>query len=414
MPDNLDEDLLLKKAILEKAESVLRPAGYKQASVGESSDIVSKELYSFDDKNGTSVCLRPEGTAGITRAIITNKLFNKLPQRIYYYGPMFRHERPQKGQMYGVMHPMADVEVVLLGWKFLRSLKLENLKINSLGDRQSLSDYKRALVKYLESKKDKLSEDSVVRLEKNPLRILDSKSPQDIEILNDAPKLSNYLNDISVKRFEFVKSNLKSLDIPIIQNDNLVRGLDYYDHTVFEIKSVSDELGKSQDTVLAGGRYDHLVGQMGGPAHISGMGWAAGCERLCLLIKNETPEVAKCVSLILVPEQETREDDSSSNEFGVSAHVTAYASKIFSTLLDNGVNVHFSQSTTFGTSNSPTLPTLSKQLGSAVSQGSDFAIIIGSKELDENTLILKNLNDKQQSVLDFDSALKTILSHTPQ
>jgi len=261
-------------------------------AVGETSDIVSKETYTFTDRGGESLTLRPEFTAAIVRAFISNKLTQELPFKCFYAGPAFRYERPQKGRMrqfhqigaelLGASEPTADVEMIALAAQALGALGLSasvTLELNSLGDAESRTNYRTALVAYLSQHADKLSDDSKQRLEKNPLRILDSKNDGDRAIIAGAPLLQDYFNDHSRTFFAAVQSGLTALAIPFTINSKLVRGLDYYSHTVFEF--TTDQLG-AQGTVLAGGRYDGLVKLMGGP-DTSGIGFAAGVERLVAL-----------------------------------------------------------------------------------------------------------------------------------
>ena len=261
--------------------------------VGETSDIVSKEMYTFTDRGGESFTLRPEGTAGVVRAFISEGMEQNQPVKLMYAGPMFRYERPQKGryrqlhqvgvEILGAATPQTDVEVLCLAWDFLSALGLQKyirLELNTLGDVESRTAYRDALVAYFSDFKDKLSEDSRVRLEKNPLRILDSKDEGDKKIVENAPKMTDFLNEESKQFFDAVQDGLNALGIPFVVNPRLVRGLDYYRHTVFEF--VTDSLG-AQGTVLAGGRYDGLVQQLGG-SQTAGIGFAAGIDRLALLV----------------------------------------------------------------------------------------------------------------------------------
>ena len=261
--------------------------------VGETSDIVSKEMYTFTDRGGESFTLRPEGTAGVVRAFISEGMEQNQPVKLMYAGPMFRYERPQKGryrqlhqvgvEILGAATPQTDVEVLCLAWDFLSALGLQKyirLELNTLGDVESRTAYRDALVAYFSDFKDKLSEDSRVRLEKNPLRILDSKDEGDKKIVENAPKMTDFLNEESKKFFDDVQDGLNALGIPFVVNPRLVRGLDYYRHTVFEF--VTDSLG-AQGTVLAGGRYDGLVQQLGG-SQTAGIGFGAGIDRLALLV----------------------------------------------------------------------------------------------------------------------------------
>jgi len=262
-------------------------------TLGETSDVVSKEMYSFTDRGGESITLRPENTAGVARALISGGLSQSLPLKFFYRGPMFRYERPQKGrqrqfhqigvELLGIEGPQADIEVIAIGWHILQALGLAEhvtVEINSLGDTESRNAYRGALVEYLSGFRDQLSQDSRDRLERNPLRVLDSKDEGDKAIVANAPLLIDYLNEHSRTFFETVQSGLAKLGVPVKHNAKLVRGLDYYSHTAFEF--ITSALG-AQGTVMAGGRYDGLVSQMGGPA-TPGIGWAAGVERLSMLM----------------------------------------------------------------------------------------------------------------------------------
>src|SRR5437763_9796060 len=261
--------------------------------IGEHTDIVSKEMYTFHDRGGEEITLRPENTAGVVRAVLSNGLTQQTPLKFFYSGPMFRYERPQKGrfrqfhqigvELLGVAQPQADIEVIALGHRILKALGLADrvtLEINTLGDPESRARYRSALVDYYAQRRAELSEDSGRRLDSNPLRILDSKDPGDIRINSGAPAFDLYLNEPSREFSGRVLSGLDALGIRHRVNPRLVRGLDYYTHTVFEF--VTTDLG-AQGTVLAGGRYDGLVEVMGGPS-MPGAGWAAGIERLALLI----------------------------------------------------------------------------------------------------------------------------------
>lgn len=264
-------------------------------TLGDTSDIVTKEMYTFDDRSGDSLTLRPENTAGIVRAFVSNNLAQALPWKVFYRGPMFRYERPQKGRLrqfhqigvefLGVRAPWGDVEVIGLAADILGSLGLAGhitLEINSLGDAESRQAYRAALVDYLGRHREHLSKESLIRLEANPLRILDSKDDGDRGVIADAPVLAEHLNAPSRTFFADVLAGLDALGIAYRVNERLVRGLDYYCHTAFEF--TTDALG-AQGTVLAGGRYDGLVAQMGGP-ETPGTGWAAGVERLMMLCER--------------------------------------------------------------------------------------------------------------------------------
>ena len=277
-------------------------------TLGDTSDIVTKEMYTFEDKGGDQITLRPEGTAGVARAFISNGLQQDLPLKLFYRGPMFRYERPQKGrrrqfrqvgvEILGVATPQADIETISIAQTFLEELGLKDyikLELNSLGDTDSRSAYCDELVKYLSDHQDKLSKDSLERLDRNPMRILDSKDEGDQAVVVDAPRLQDNLNEASQSFFEDLCEGLTKLGIIFEHNINLVRGLDYYCHTAFEFKT--SDLG-AQGTVLAGGRYDGLVGQMGGP-ETPGIGWAAGVERLSLLL-DDGAEAKRPIAVIPV------------------------------------------------------------------------------------------------------------------
>jgi len=277
-------------------------------SLGETSDAVSKETYTFLDRGGDSITLRPEGTAGVVRSFISEGLAQLLPLKLYYYGPMFRYERPQKGryrqfyqvgvEVLGLESALADVECIDLAWTIIKKLKLDQrcvLEINTLGDQESRDQYRKALVDYLTPFKTQLSADSQVRLEKNPMRILDSKDEGDKKIVADAPLMQNFLNEPSKKFFQDVLAGLEKLNIPYKIDSKLVRGLDYYCHTVFEFTTT--ELG-AQSAILSGGRYDGLVEMLGGPK-TPGVGWAAGVDRLADLCSANL-EIAKASPVSIV------------------------------------------------------------------------------------------------------------------
>nr|WP_240161798.1 histidine--tRNA ligase [Gluconacetobacter azotocaptans] len=275
-------------------------------SLGDTSDVVSKEMYSFEDRGGESLTLRPEGTAGVCRALVTNGLTQSLPQKIFYAGPMFRYERPQKGryrqfhqigvELIGAAEPLADAETIAMGRDILRALGIADetvLELNTLGDAESRTAWRAALVAYFTEVKDQLSEDSRNRLERNPLRILDSKAPQDRALVADAPMIGAFLTDDARAFWDGLRSALDLLGVPFRENPGIVRGLDYYGHTAFEF--VTERLG-AQGTVLAGGRYDGLVAEMGGP-RTPAIGWAGGIERLSMLLEA-TPPAPRPVAIV--------------------------------------------------------------------------------------------------------------------
>jgi histidyl-tRNA synthetase len=271
---------------------VFEATGVFARSMGETSDVVSKEMYTFEDKGGDLITLRPEFTAGICRAYITEGWQQFAPLKLVTSGPVFRYERPQKGrfrqfhqldaEILGAAEPGADVELLVLADQLLRELGIEGvtLQLNTLGDAATRDAWREALVAHFEAHRGELSEDSLTRLEKNPLRILDSKDPRDRPIADSAPGIDDFMTAEAGAFFESVTRGLDAAGVAWERNARLVRGLDYYRHTAFEF--VTDRLG-AQGTVLAGGRYDGLVGSLGGP-ETAGVGWAAGVERLAMLI----------------------------------------------------------------------------------------------------------------------------------
>ena len=279
-------------------------------SLGDTSDVVMKEMYSFQDRGGDSLTLRPEATAGICRALVSNGLTQSLPQKVFYTGPMFRYERPQKGryrqfhqidvEVLGSVEPLADAEVIACGWDILKVLGIADdvvLEVNTLGDRDSRDAYRAALVDYFTAHQDGLSEDSLTRLERNPLRILDSKDEGDRRIVAGAPTIQPYLTEAAATFYARLKGYLAAFGVPFVENPRIVRGLDYYGHTAFEF--VTSRLG-AQGTVMGGGRYEGLVEEMGGPP-IPGIGWAAGIERLSMLLAD-VPAPPRPVAVVPVGE----------------------------------------------------------------------------------------------------------------
>lgn len=317
--DLLPQDMAGHRHVINTAKTISLSFGFEEMAtpifeftevfarpLGETSDVVSKETYSFTDRGGEALTLRPEGTAGVVRALISAGLTQTLPQKFFYAGPMFRYERPQKGRMrqfhqigvelLGVPGAVGDAEVITMGHMILLRLGVADkciLNINTLGDTESRLAYRQALVEYLSAFRGQLSEDSQRRLDLNPLRILDSKDEGDIALLVDAPRLDHYLNADSKAHFDAVRRYLDAAEIPVIINPRLVRGLDYYGHTTFEF--ITDALG-AQGTVMAGGRYDGLAAMLGG-GDVSGVGWAAGIERLAMLA-DVPPQQAVNVMMI--------------------------------------------------------------------------------------------------------------------
>lgn len=274
---------------------VIEPTAVFSRSLGEATDVVSKEMYSFEDRGGDSITLRPEFTAGIARAYLTNGWQQYAPMKLSVHGPLFRYERPQKGryrqfhqidaEIIGAAEPAADVELLVMADQLLKELGIDDgvtLQLNTLGDTPSRDAWRAALVEYFNDHRAQLSEDSVDRLGRNPLRILDSKDPQDRPIADAAPVIDDYLTPLAQDFFGAVTAGLEAAYVAWERNARLVRGLDYYRHTAFEF--VTDRLG-AQGTVLGGGRYDGLIENLGGPA-TPAVGWAAGIERLAMLVEH--------------------------------------------------------------------------------------------------------------------------------
>jgi histidyl-tRNA synthetase len=284
-------------------------------SIGETTDVVSKEMYSFEDRGGESITLRPEFTAGICRAFLSEGWQQHAPLKLATHGSAFRYERPQKGrfrefhqldaEIIGTAEPQADVEILSLGYQLLQELGISDgvtLELNTLGDPETREAWRGALIDYFRSHEGQLSDDSKDRLERNPLRILDSKDERDRRICADAPSVDNYLTGEASDFFAAVTVGIDTAGVPWKRNEKLVRGLDYYRHTAFEF--VTDRLG-AQGTVIAGGRYDGLIEALGGP-HTPAVGWAAGIERLAMMIEAPAPAV---IDVAVVAENEAREGD---------------------------------------------------------------------------------------------------------
>ena len=364
--------------IFEFADLFIKP-------LGETSDIVTKENYIFKDKSNNTLMLRPEGTTSVVRAIINAGLTQNMPKRYFYFGPMFRYERPQKGrlrqfnqfgvELLGVDNAFGDIEVINLGYNFLKKLKLLNkvdLVINTLGDQESRSKYRDELVIYFNKYKNDLSEESNIRLKKNPLRILDSKINSDKEIIKNAPDYNKFLNKFSKKYFEDVCNALENLNIPFKRDPYLVRGLDYYSHTTFEFKT---NLIGTQDTILAGGRYDGLS-KMISNLSLPGVGWAAGVERIALMIDKK---YSFNPLLVLIPHAEK-------HNFIIL--------EFYKKLIDEGIRTEMIYS-----------GSLNKKLKRANKISAKFAVIIGENEIRNNVVQLKNLQNGEQLEMKFEELL---------
>jgi len=316
----LGEDADRLAAVVAAFDRVRRLFGFKRVEVptieptqvfartiGETTDVVSKEMYSFDDRGGDSITLRPEFTAGICRSFLSEGWQQHVPLKLATHGSAFRYERPQKGrfrefhqldaEIIGAAEPQADVEILSLGYQLLRELGIADgvtLELNTLGDPQTRDAWRSALVDYFQSHRGGLSEDSVARLERNPLRILDSKDERDRAICADAPSVDDYLTSEAADFFAAVIAGVDTVGVPWTRNARLVRGLDYYRHTAFEF--VTDRLG-AQGTVIAGGRYDGLIEMLGGP-HTPAIGWAAGIERLAMMIDAPPAETLEVMIVL--------------------------------------------------------------------------------------------------------------------
>ncbi len=350
--------------------------------LGEQSDVVLKEMYTFKDRNDDLLTLRPEYTTPMIRAAITNNLLNELPLKVYGIGPMFRRERPQKGryrqfnqinfEIFGSNDYFSDLELICVANDILKSILPKNeliLNINSLGSRANLSEYKTKLSKYFIDNKQKLSADSVNKIHLNPLRILDSKNENDICISKNAPMINEFINKDSKNHYEKIKDGLKFYNIKFIENLNLVRGLDYYCSTVFEFKT--NQLG-SQDTVLGGGRYDGLISILGGP-DISGIGWAAGIERISMLMDvNET--IDSSVHLAITDEKYKK-----------------HLMKAIKYLQENEISFYWNYKYN-----------LKKSLSKANTNQTKFIIIIGEDEYNRDSYTVKLLSTGEQHELTLD------------
>lgn len=355
-------------------------------SSGETSDIVSKEMYTFKDKGDRMMALRPEGTAGVVRAYVENKLYGPefgKPYKVWYKGPMFRYERPQSGRQrqfhqigveaFGSSSPALDAETIAMARDLLTTMGVANLKfvINTLGDPDSRAAFHQALIDYLTPFKDELSDDSKVRLEKNPLRILDSKDHHDQEIVANAPSILDYLTDAARAHFEAVRQNLTALGIEYEVDSTMVRGLDYYNHTIFEVMSSSPVFGSGYTTVLAGGRYNGLVEQLGGP-DTPGVGFAMGVERLMLLLGDQV-EPAQLDTYIVAIDQSAQE---TALQLATAIRGQGYSADM--DFMDRKAKAQFK---------------------SANKEGARLTITLGSQELADHTASVKVMATGQQEVV---------------
>jgi histidyl-tRNA synthetase len=390
--DLMPEDARRHRHIVTTAREVSARFGFEEVAtpifeftdvfkrtLGDTSDIVTKEMYTFADRSGDELTLRPEGTAGIARAVISGGLTQNLPLKFFYSGPMFRHERPQKGrqrqfhqigvELLGVAGPLGDIEAIAVGAEVLDALGIlakTVLEINTLGDKESRDAYRAVLVTYFGGHLDKLSEDSRNRLERNPLRILDSKDEGDRRIVAGAPSFADYLTPAASDFFAKVRAGLDALGIAHTVNPRLVRGLDYYCHTAFEF--ITDALG-AQGTVLAGGRYDGLIGMMGGP-ETPGVGWAAGIERLAMLI-GEPPAAPRPIAIVPI-----------GGAAETAALTLAHGLRRAGCTVDLGYSGN-----------------LSKRMKRANKLNARYAVILGDDELQRGTATLRDLDSGEQEAI---------------
>ena len=394
MQSLLGEDADRMAAVVAAFDRVRRLYGFKRVEVpvledtavfartiGETTDVVSKEMYSFTDRSGDPVTMRPEFTAGIARAYLSEGWQQYAPLKVATHGPAFRYERPQKGrfrqfhqldaEIIGAGEPGADIEILALGDQLLKELGIDGvtLQLNTLGDSETRENWRSALVEHFRGSADKLSEDSRERLERNPLRILDSKDPADRPIADAAPAIDDYLTAEASDFFGKVTAGLDAAGVKWTRNPRLVRGLDYYRHTAFEF--VTDRLG-AQGAVIAGGRYDGLIESLGGP-HTPAVGWAAGIERLGMMI--DAPELER-PSVVVVP-------------LGERAELAAEG--ILAGLRREGVAADMAYR-----------GNMKKRMSRANASGAKYALIIGDDELDRGEAQLKDLASGEQRAVSLD------------
>lgn len=364
----------------------------------DSSDMVNKEMYTFQLENSsTSLTLRPEGTAGVVRSFVEHKMYGQpdLPIKLYYVGPMCRHERPQKGrqrifhqfgvEVIGAKSPLLDVDTISLGWSFLHAVGLKDLKVlvNTLGDEASRSAYQEVLKEHFKNDIEHMCSDCKRRYEQNPLRILDCKVDAQKESVLSAPKMSQYLNEESKQYFQSVLEGLDALGIPYEVDDKLVRGLDYYTHTVFEIVSESKGMG-SQSTVLAGGRYDGMVEYFGGPS-MSGIGWALGMERIILACEGEG---------IILAEEEALD----AYVLCLSPNVSLQALQITNQLRMHG----YKTDTDFQNRS------FKAQFKTVERKHAKVAVLIGEKDIENGTVTLKVIDTQKQLTVPMDDIINVM------
>jgi len=356
--------------------------------LGEQSDVVLKEMYTFKDRNENEITLRPEYTTPMIRAAISNGFLNNLPAKFFGTGQMFRRERPQKGRYrqfnqinfenFGSDDFFADIEIINLASTLLKKILPDSkitLHINSLGSRENLSDYKKVLSRYFDEHKNLLSSESIDKINSNPLRILDSKNMEDKEIIKKSPKLIELLTKSDLQVYEEIIKCLNDLKIPFFEDSSLVRGLDYYCHTVFEFKT--NEIG-SQGTLIGGGRYNGLIETLGGK-DIPGVGWAGGIERIMLLMKH-IPSADKDIHLAIL-----------------DPHYKIHAMKIYNFLIKNNFSIYWNYKYN-----------LKQSLSLANEKNAEYIVIVGENEKINNNFSIKNLSNGNQKTVDFNNILDHI------
>lgn len=400
MNDYLPEETALWQRIEGTLKQVLSGYGYSEIrlpiveqtplfkrAIGEVTDVVEKEMYTFEDRNGESLTLRPEGTAGCVRAGIEHGLLYNQEQRLWYIGPMFRYERPQKGryrqfhqlgaEVFGLQGPDIDAELILLTARWWRALGIAehvNLELNSIGSLEARANYRDALVAFLEQHQEKLDEDCKRRMYSNPLRVLDSKNPEVQTLLNDAPRLGEYLDEESKAHFDGLCELLARAGIPYTVNERLVRGLDYYNRTVFEW--VTTSLG-AQGTVCAGGRYDGLVEQLGGRA-TPGVGFAMGLERLVLLVQAVNPDFKAPATI---------------DVYVISSGAGTQSAAMLLAEQVRDAAPQIKLMTNYGGGN------FKKQITRADKWGARIALILGENEVAAQQVVVKDLRSGEQETL---------------
>lgn len=378
-------------------------------SIGEVTDIVEKEMYTFTDKlNNDSLTLRPEGTAGTIRAVIEHNLLYNTTQKLWYIGQMFRHERPQKGryrqfhqlgvEALGFAEPNIDTEIILMLHDLWRQLGLQHvqLQINCLGNSVERATHREALIKYFEQHEHLLDNDAKRRLYTNPLRILDTKNPDMQKIVEQAPRLSEFLGDVSRTHHEKWKAQLITLGIPFIENHRLVRGLDYYNLSVFEWIDCGGNLG-AQSTIAAGGRYDQLIADLGGGANYA-IGFGIGIERLLLTLDNSGLIPIATSPDVYIVNINNNGKDSDDNNDSKTININEYCFKVAVLLRENGFNVVQN----LGKTSSKT------QFKKADSVGAKVAIVIGENEVLSNQVVLKSMYNGLQQLIDYNNIIVAI------